>query len=97
VVVLGEVKGNKLTYQRDTMAFNITNSAKKTVFTSGVNLSHFAPSGDAESDKGLFTLCQVGYTDFKGVEDVFDTTSTECNGICSHFISIKYDFLNSFN
>lgn len=78
VVVLGEVNGNKLTYQRDTMAFNVTNSAKKTVFASGVNLSHFAPSGDAESDKGLFTLCQVGYTDFKGVEDVFDTTSTEC-------------------
>ena len=77
-VVLGEVKGNKLTYNRDTMAFNITNSAKATVFTSGVNLSHFTPSGDAESDKGLFTLCQVGYTDFKGVEDVFDAAGTEC-------------------
>ena len=46
-VVLGEVKGNKLTYNRDTMAFNITNSAKATVFTSGVNLSHFTLSGDA--------------------------------------------------
>ncbi len=78
VVVLGEVNGNKLTYQRDTMAFNITNSAKAAVFTSGVNLNHFAPSGDAESDKGMYTLCQVGYTDFKGVEDVFDTASTEC-------------------
>ena len=78
VVVLGEVNGNKLTYQKDTMAFKVTNSAKSTVFTSGVNLNHFKPSGDAESDKSMYTLCQVGYTDFKGVEDVFDTTSTEC-------------------
>ncbi len=78
VVVLGEVNGKKLTYQRDTMAFNITNAAKPTVFTSGVNITHFAPTGDAESDKSMYTLCQVAYTDFKGLEDVFDTTSTEC-------------------
>lgn len=78
VVVLGEVNGNQLTYQRDTMAFNVKNSDKPTVFTSGVNITHFAPTGDPESDKGMYTLCQIGYTDFKGVEDVFDTTSTEC-------------------
>ncbi len=78
VVVLGEIKGNKLTYQRDTMAFNVTNSANATVFTSGANISHFAPSGDIELDKGLYTLCQVGYTDFRGLEDTFDTMSTEC-------------------
>lgn len=79
VVVLGEVNGNKLTYQRDIMAFTVKNAATPTVFTSGVASAYYTPTGDASADKGMYTLCQVGYTDFKGLEDVFDTVSTECN------------------
>ena len=78
IVVLGEKDGMQLTYQRDLNAFFVSNTSTGTVFTSGVNAAHFTATGDISTDMNMYTLCQVGYTDFKGLEDVFTTTSTSC-------------------
>ena len=76
IIVLGEVDGKKLTYQRDNNAFNVIDTASNVVFTSGTSAAFYTSEGDLELDKSMYRLCQVGYTDFKGLEDVFDTTST---------------------
>ncbi len=77
-VVLGTVGGMQLIYQRDIKAFHISNTAAGSTFTSGVNPSHYTSSGDAATDISMYTLCQVGYTDFLGTQDVFDTNSATC-------------------
>ena len=76
IIVLGEVDGKKLTYQRDNNAFNVIDTASNVVFTSGTSAAFYTSEGDLELDKSMYRLCQVGYTDFTGLEAVFDTTST---------------------
>lgn len=79
IVELGEQNGIKLSFKRDTSAFLISNTATGAAFTSGVNPAHYVSSGDIAADQSMYTVCQVGYTDFNGLEDVFNPTTTACD------------------
>lgn len=78
IVTLGTKDGIELSYQRDLNAFHIKKTDSATAFTSGVSPTFFTPTGDSSTDMSMYTLCQVGFTDFKGLEDVFNNTSTPC-------------------
>ncbi len=78
VISLGSVSGRELTYQRDISAFFVKDTATAKVFTSGVSADSYTLTGDTAQDGRMYTLCQVGYTDFSGAADVFTNISTEC-------------------
>lgn len=74
-VLLGENGEYSLFYRRDLMAFYIKDETS-VCFTSGAMTENILV--DTETDKNMFTLCQVGYTDFKGLNDVFNSLAENC-------------------
>lgn len=96
-IVLGEVGGRQLSYVRDINAFYVTDTATGFVFTSGSTLADYTLLGDATEDKNRFTICQVGYTNFNGLQDVTSTSSTKVNiteKTLQNGIALELDFTN---